>query len=225
MRLLLAEDDSILGSAVHKALERAGFAVDWVRRGREFIDCIRAQEYDFVVLDLGLPDDSGEALLTRLRGKFPRLPVIIVTARCSVLDRVTLLDMGADDYLVKPFDLGELTARIRCVMRRSPMDDCESDAYSHGPLRLHPKHHLATWNGETVPLRRREFCVLEALVRRKGQVLTRSQLEDALYGWGEEVESNAVEVYIHYLRRKFVPDLIHTIRGVGYQLAPLRVGQ
>jgi len=221
MRLLLVEDDAILGGAVQKALSRAGFAVDWVRKSCEGSQCIVTHRYDFVVLDLGLPDGNGETLLLRFRNKFPRLPVIIVTARCGVSDRVTLLDTGADDYVVKPFDLDELTARIRCVMRRSTVDDDDSDTYSHGPLCLNPKRHAATWKGEPVALTRREFCVLETLVRRKNQVLTRAQLEEALYGWGEEVESNAIEVYIHFLRRKFSAELIHTIRGVGYQVSPV----
>jgi len=221
MRLLLVEDDAILGGAVQKALSRAGFAVDWVRKSCEGSDCITTHRYDFVVLDLSLPDGDGETLLLRFRQAFPRLPVIVVTARGDIADRVTLLDLGADDYVVKPFDLDELTARIRCVMRRSAMDDDDADTCSHGPLRLHPKRHAATWNGEPVALTRREFCVLETLVRRKNQVLTRAQIEEALYGWGEEVESNAIEVYIHFLRRKFSTELIHTIRGVGYQVSPM----
>jgi DNA-binding response OmpR family regulator len=221
MRLLLAEDDSMLGSAVQKVLSRAGYAVDWVLKGSQFRDCMSTQRYDFVVLDLGLPDTTGEALLGQLRSKRPGLPVIVVTARHSIRDRVTLLDMGADDYLTKPFDLEELTARVRSVQRRSRPDDEANDAYTHGLLRLHPQRHTATWNDVPISLTRREFWLLEALVRRKNQIVTRAQLEDALYGWGDEVESNAVEVYIHYLRRKLGAELIHTIRGVGYRLAPL----
>jgi len=221
MRLLLAEDDSILGGAVQKYLVRAGFAVDWVVTGRDMRDSVRTHDYDFVVLDLNFPDACGRDLLQALRGKNPRVPVIIVTARGGVCDRVALLDLGADDYLVKPFDLDELTARVRCVLRRSGADIREEEAFAHGPLRLFPQRSAATWNGDLIPLTRREFWILEALVRRRNQVLTRAQLEEALYGWGEEVESNTVEVYIHFLRRKFGPALIHTIRGVGYQLAPL----
>ena len=222
MRLLLAEDDSMLGGALQKGLSRAGFAVDWVLKGRDFSDSLATQRYDFVILDLGLPDHSGESLLQELRGKHKRMPVIVVTARGGIHDRVALLDMGADDYLVKPFDLDELTARVRSVLRRSPVDDDKAGAFAHGPLRLYPQRHCATWEDEPVSLTRREFWVLEALVRRKNQVSTRAQLEEALYGWGEEVESNAIEVYIHFLRRKLGAGLIHTIRGVGYQLAPLR---
>jgi DNA-binding response OmpR family regulator len=222
MRLLLAEDDSMLGSAVQKHLVRTGFAVDWVLNGNDFTEAVNNHHYDFVVLDLGLPDACGEVLLQRLRNKQSRMPVIVVTARGSIHDRVTLLDMGADDFLVKPFDLDELTARIRSVMRRLPSEDADAGASVHGELRLYPLRRAATWNGEPVALTHREFWVLEVLVRRKNQVLSRAQIEEALYGWGEEVESNAVEVYIHLLRRKFRPDLIHTIRGVGYQVAPVR---
>jgi DNA-binding response OmpR family regulator len=189
--------------------------------GAHFRASIATHEYDFVVLDLGLPDARGEDLLQHLRAKQPQVPIVITTARGGVQDRVALLDLGADDYLVKPFDLDELTARVRTVLRRvAPGDACEG-AFSHGPLRLYPKKHTATWSGKAVSLTHREFWVLEALVRKRNQVLSRSQLEEALYGWGEEVDSNAIEVYIHYLRRKFGPDVIHTIRGVGYQLGQL----
>jgi DNA-binding response OmpR family regulator len=222
MRLLLAEDETMLGDAVHKHLTRAGFAVDWVVRGVDFTQAVDTHQYDFVVMDLGLPDITGEVLLKRLHARHPRMPVIVVTARGSIHDRVTLLDLGADDFLVKPFDLDELTARIRSVLRRLPTDNADDLASVHGPLRLYPLRREATWDGEPVTLTHREFWVLEVLVRRKNQVLSRAQIEEALYGWGEEVESNAIEVYIHLLRRKFRPDLIHTIRGVGYQVAPVR---
>jgi len=221
MRILLAEDDMLLGGAVQKSLVRTGFAVDWVQSGRDLRSSTSTHHYDFVILDLTLPDGCGESLLQWLRGKGLRVPVIVVTARGGVHDRVALLDLGADDYLVKPFDLDELTARIRCVMRRSPAEGTAADALTHGPLRLLPSQRVATWHGQAVALTQREFWVLETLLRRRNQVLTRAQLEEALYGWGEEVESNAIEVYIHFLRRKLEPALIHTIRGVGYQLAPL----
>lgn len=222
MRLLLAEDDALLGSAVHKALNRVGFAVDWVQSGRHFENSLATHHYDFIILDLGLPDERGENLLRQLRGRRQRTPVIVVTARGGVQDRVALLDLGADDYLVKPFDLDELAARVRSVLRRAPVDDGSDGALEHGALRLYPKRFCVTWNEEPVPLTHREFWVLEALVRNRNQVMSRSQLEEALYGWGEEVDSNAVEVYVHYLRRKLGPELIQTVRGVGYQLAPVR---
>jgi DNA-binding response OmpR family regulator len=221
MRLLLAEDDDLLGGAVQQALRRDGYAADWVQTGSHFMACVGMHQYDFVVLDLGFPDASGEDLLRHVRSKRPGLPVIITTARSGVGDRVALLDLGADDYLVKPFDLHELTARIRCVLRRVPADAADEAAFSHGPLKLFPKRHVVTWNDEPVPLTQREFWVLETLVRRRHQVLSRSQLEEALYAWGDEVDSNAIEVHIHHLRRKLAPSLIQTIRGVGYQIAPL----
>lgn len=221
MRILVAEDDGLLGLAIQRTLARAGYAVDWVRTGAHFLASTATHQYDFVLLDLGFPDADGEDLLQRLCGKHPHVPVIVITARGSVNDRVSLLDLGADDYLVKPFDLDELTARVRTVLRRAPAGDGHEGASSHGPLRLFPKQHSATWNGQSVTLTHREFWVLETLVRKRNQVLSRGQLEEALYGWGEEVDSNAIEVYVHYLRRKFGSHFIQTVRGVGYQLAPL----
>lgn len=220
MRLILVEDDTMLGEAVQHHLTHAGFAVDWVQTGQDFSEAIKGHHYDFVILDLGLPDCDGETLLTQLQQKQRRVPVIVVTARGSVFDRVKLLDLGADDFVVKPYDLDELTARVRSVLRRQPSDDADEGAAVYGPLRLYPLRLVATWEGQPIPLSHREFWVLEVLVRRKNQVLTRAQIEEALYGWGEEVESNAIEVYVHMLRRKFSANLIHTIRGVGYQIAP-----
>jgi DNA-binding response OmpR family regulator len=223
MRLILVEDDKMLGQAVQIHLSRVGFAVDWVGCGNEFSEAFKDHHYDFVVLDLALPDCNGETLLTHVQQQQRRVPVIVVTARGSVFDRIKLLDLGADDFLVKPYDLDELSARIRSVLRRQPSDDADAGASEHGQLRLYPLRFAATWQGKPVPLTHREFSVLEVLVRRKNQVLTRAQIEEALYGWGEEVESNAVEVYIHMLRRKICPELIHTVRGVGYQLSLARM--
>jgi len=221
MRVLIAEDDPSLGDALQRILVRSGYAVDWVRTGSHFLLSVATHHYDFVILDLGFPDATGEELLGRLQARRPDLPVIVVTARDDVRDRVRLLDIGADDYLVKPFDLDEFMARIRTVLRRAPAEDGREGALSHGPLELLPKRRSATWHSEPVSLTNREFWVLEALVRRRNQILSRSELEDALYGWGEEVDSNAIEVYVHFLRRKFGPGLIRTVRGVGYQLAHL----
>jgi DNA-binding response OmpR family regulator len=221
MRVLIAEDDPSLGDALQRILVRSGYAVDWVRTGSHFLLSVATHHYDFVILDLGFPDATGEELLARLQAKRPTLPVIVVTARDDVRDRVRLLDIGADDYLVKPFDLDEFMARIRTVLRRAPADDGREGALGHGPLQLLPKRRSATWHGEPVSLTNREFWVLEALVRKRNQILSRSELEDALYGWGEEVDSNAIEVYVHFLRRKFGPGLIRTVRGVGYQLGHL----
>lgn len=220
MRILVAEDDTLVGDAVHKSLSRSGFAVDWVATGNDFRSALTTHEYGTVVLDLSLPDDSGEALLVHLRHKKPNIPVIVVTARSGIQDKLALLNMGADDFMVKPFDLDELAARISTVLRRVPTETADADAANHGPLTLLPQRFLAMWDGQAVALTHREFWVLDTLVRRKNQVLTRSQIEETLYGWGGEVESNAVEVYIHSLRKKFYSGLIHTVRGVGYQIAP-----
>jgi DNA-binding response OmpR family regulator len=221
MRLLLVEDDVMLGSAVQKHLQSDGFSVDWIVSGKQFTEAVNCHVYDFVILDLGLPDVSGEVLLERLHSAQMNVRVIVATARGSVSDRVNLLNMGADDFLVKPFDLDELSARVRSLLRRFPILDTVTNATTHGALSLYPQRMVATWNGEEVALTHREFWVLETLVRRKNQVLTRRQIEEALYGWGEEMESNAIEVYVHMLRRKFQPELIHTIRGVGYKIAPV----
>ncbi len=220
MRVLLVEDDHMLGSAVQKHLSQDGFAVDWITSGREFTEAVNCHIYHFVILDLGLPDVSGEVLLERLHSAQMDIRVIVTTARGSISDRVNVLNMGADDFLVKPFDLDELTARIRSLLRRLPIANADADAMTHGPLRLFPLRLCATWEGVNVPLTHREFWVLETLVRRKNQILSRRQIEESLYGNGEELESNAIEVYVHMLRRKFRADLIHTIRGVGYTIAP-----
>jgi DNA-binding response OmpR family regulator len=221
MRMLVVEDDPLLGYAVQSSLTRSGHAVDWVRTAADSALSMSTHVYDLLILDLGLPDLSGEEVLRRLRGKRSALPVIVTTARGGINDRVALLDLGADDYLVKPFDLDELNARIRSVLRRSPLDDGRDGALTYGPLQLFPHQHSANWYGEQVTLTHREYCVLEALVRKRNHVLSRAQLEEALYGWGEEVDSNAVEVYVHFLRRKLGANLIQTVRGVGYQLAAL----
>jgi DNA-binding response OmpR family regulator len=222
MRVLLVEDDHMLGSAVQKHLKHDGFAVDWITSGREFTEAVNCHIYDLVILDLGLPDVDGGVLLERLHSAQMDVRVIVTTARGSISDRIDLLNRGADDFLVKPFDLDELGARIRCLLRRLPMADAEADCTIHGPLRLFPLRLCATWEGVDVPLTHREFWVLETLVRRKNQVLSRRQIEETLYGSGAELDSNAIEVYIHMLRRKFRADLIHTIRGVGYKIAPAR---
>jgi DNA-binding response OmpR family regulator len=219
MRLLIAEDDRLLGSAIQSTLARAGYAIDWVQTGRDFGSALALHEYDCAVLDLGLPDTSGDVLLRRVRTRRVRIPVIVITARGDVADRIALLDEGADDYLVKPFDLNELNARIRSVMRRATHDPASSDVLVHGALNLFPQRYAVTWRGADVSLTHREFAVLEALVRKRNQVMSRAQLQESLYGWGEEVDSNTVEVYVHFLRRKIHPELIETIRGLGYRLA------
>lgn len=220
MRLLLVEDNELLGNAVHKGLVRSGYAVDWVRSGKNVLPALTSSSYDCVLLDLGLPDAGGDLLLRSIRTRSLPVAVIVVTARGSIQDRVRLLDLGADDYMVKPVDLDEIASRVRAVLRRVPgKGPCASEP-EHGPLKLFPSHRMATWHGQVVPLTNKEFWLLEILVRRKNQVLSRAQLEEALYTLDVEVDSNAVEVHVHYLRRKFSPDLILTVRGVGYQLGP-----
>ena len=218
MRLLLLEDDSSFGSAICKGLLRFGYAADWVRSGKEALSALAGHEYSCILLDLSLPDMGGEAVLEGLRGQATRPAVIVITARTGVAERIRLLDIGADDYMVKPVDLGELSARVRAVLRRKVMGERPSAGRSS--LVLSSSSCSATWNGHHVPLTKKEFWLLESFLRKKNQILTRAQLEEALYRWGEEVMSNAVEVHVHYLRRKFAPGIIETVRGVGYQLGP-----
>jgi DNA-binding response OmpR family regulator len=217
MRLLVVEDDELLGSAVQKGLMRSGYAVDWIRTGADLAIAMRTHLYECVLLDLGLPDISGETLLKSIRMRDPGTSVIVMTARGGVQDRVALLDIGADDYMVKPIDLDELTARLRAVQRRRQTTSEGGAELEHGALKLYPSRRMATWRGEAVALTNKEYWVLETFMRKKSQILTRAQLEDALYGWGEEIGSNAVEVYIHYLRKKLGAGVVVTVRGaVGY---------
>jgi len=218
MRLLVIEDDDILGSAVQKYLTRFGYAVDWIRKGGDVAVAMRTHEYDGVLLDLGLPDACGEVLLKSIRARKPNVWAVVMTARGAIQDRISLLDIGADDYMVKPIDLDELGARLRAVARRAHAPRDSEIEIEHGALKLYPARHEATWHGEPVPLTNKEYWLLETFLRKKNHILTRAQLEEALYGWGEEVGSNTVEVYIHFLRRKFCNALIQTVRGMGYQL-------
>jgi two-component system, OmpR family, response regulator QseB len=214
MRLLLVEDDALLGNGIEAGLKQAGFAVDWARDGREAELALAATDYELVVLDLGLPRLSGMELLGWLRRKGSDLPVLILTARDTVRDRVAGLEAGADDYLVKPFDLAELVARIRALLRRA--HGRSSAAIRYGDLVLHPES-LTVMRGETpIALSARECAILTDLLEHRGIARSRARLEESLYGWNEEVESNAVEVHIHNLRKKLGADLIKTIRGVGY---------
>jgi two-component system response regulator QseB len=214
MRLLLVEDDPMIGEGIRKGLRQDGFAVDWVRDGQAAELALANDVYDLVVLDLGLPRKDGMEVLKGLRRKGSAIPVLVLTARDAVSDRVKGLDSGADDYVVKPFDLDELGARIRTLLRR-----CAGRAdpvIEHGDLIVNGATRQVTLRGRDVVLSARELAVLEALLERPGAVRSRAQLEDRLYGWGDEIESNAVEVYIHALRRKLGADLIRNIRGVGY---------
>ena len=216
MRLLLVEDDSMIGESIHQGLRQDGFAVDWVRDGQAAELAAANAVYDLVVLDLGLPRKDGLEVLAALRRRGNTVPVLVVTARDAVHDRIRGLDGGADDYVVKPFDLDELSARIRALLRRRA-GRAES-AIRHGDLMINPATHEAKLRGRDLALSAREFAVLESLLERPGAILSRSQLEERLYGWGEEVESNAIEVYIHALRRKLGSDFIRNVRGVGYMV-------
>jgi two-component system response regulator QseB len=214
MRLLLVEDDSMIGASVQKGLRQDGFSVDWVRDGRAAEGALAAHAYDVLLLDLGLPGKSGADVLKSLRRGGGDIPVLIITARDAVSDRIAGLDSGADDYIVKPFDLDELAARIRAVLRRRAG---RAEAVIRvGDVTLDPASLRVTLRGKTVALSARELALLGALLDRRGAILSRAQLEERIYGWGEEVESNAVEVYVHSLRRKLGADFIKTVRGVGY---------
>ena len=214
MRVLLVEDDPMIGESVRKGLRGEGFAVDWVEDGRAGELALATGVYDLMLLDLGLPGKEGMEVLRGLRQKKSTLPVILITARDAVADRVKGLDAGADDYLVKPFDLEELAARVRALARRRAGH--ADSLLAHGLLALNPATHEATLAGQALTLSAREFGLLHALIERPGVVLSRAQLEEKLYGWQEEVGSNTVEVYIHALRKKLGPDFIKTVRGVGY---------
>ena len=217
MRLLLVEDDTMIGEAVRTGLRQDGFTVDWVRDAETGDAAVRAEAYAALLLDLGLPRKSGLDWLRALRQSRNRIPVLILTARDSVADRVAGLDAGADDYLVKPFDLEELSARVRALLRRQA--GRAEPELRYGNLILDPATREATFNGEPVSLSAREFALLAALLERPGGILSRAQLEQRLYGWGEEVESNAVEVHIHHLRKKLGTDFIRNVRGLGYTLS------
>ncbi|RAH37655.1 response regulator transcription factor [Halomonas sp. SL1] len=215
MRVLLVEDDPLLGDGIKTALQREGYAVDWLENGREAMAAARYDDFSVVVLDLGLPDVDGMKVLEAVRGR-GSLPVLILTARDDIDSRLAGLDGGADDYVLKPFDLAELLARLRVVMRRA--EGRASQFLDVGELRIDEARHRVVWQGEEMPLTRREYALLLELARHADRVMTRPRLENLLYGWEEEVASNAVEVHVHHLRKKFHKGLITTIRGVGYRL-------
>ncbi|HEU4923562.1 MAG TPA: response regulator transcription factor [Burkholderiales bacterium] len=219
MRVLVVEDDPMIGRAVADGLQSEGHAVDVVRDGAAAELALLHGPYDLAVLDLGLPRKDGFDVLKSLRHARVDVPVLIITARDAVSDRVAGLDHGADDYMVKPFDLDEFLARARAVVRRRAGRVSPEIAY--GALTLDPVKRAVTFRGARVELSAREFAVLEALVREPGAVVSRSKLEDSVYGWGEEVGSNSVEVHLHHLRRKLDPALIRNVRGVGYRVARL----
>ena len=220
MRILLVEDDPMIGKTLHQALQQDGYAVDWVRDGdaaRAALTGVGAEAYALVLLDLGLPRKSGLDLLREIRRAGNRTRVLIVTARDAIADRVAGLDAGADDYLTKPFSLDELQARMRALLRRDI--GREGNILRHRDLALDTAARTVVHAGKAVELSAREFAVLAALLERPGAALSKAQLEERIYKWGDEVESNAVEVHVHHLRRKLGAEAIRTIRGVGYALA------
>lgn len=214
MRLLLVEDDTMIGEALLDLLRGEHYAVDWVRDGEMADTALRAQSYDLVLLDLGLPRRDGLDVLRHLRARRDNVPVLVATARDAVGDRVAGLDAGADDYVVKPYDMTELLARIRALIRRRA--GLGAPVFSHRGVTLNPATHEATLNGQPVALSAREWAVIEPLIARPGVLLSRAQLEEKLYSWKDDISSNAVEVYIHGLRKKLGAGLIQTVRGLGY---------
>jgi two-component system response regulator QseB len=214
VRILIVEDDTLIGEGVRTGLKQSGYTVDWVRDGQAAALAIANGVYDALVLDLGLPRKDGLSLLRELRAKGSDLPVLVLTARDTIQDRVRGLDSGADDYLAKPFDLDELTARMRALLRRRA--GRTDPVIRHGPVVLDPVTRRVELKGQPIQLSPREFALLHALLERPGAVLSREQLEERLYGWEEEVSSNAVEVHLHNLRRKLGTGIVRNVRGAGY---------
>jgi two-component system response regulator QseB len=221
MRVLLAEDDPMIGASVRQGLGQDGFTVDWVADGRGAELALAEGVHDALLLDLGLPKRAGLEVLAAMRRRGDARPVLILTARDALADRVAGLDAGADDYMVKPFELDELAARLRALLRRSA--GRAAPVLRHGDIELDPAAHEVRRGGEPVSLSGREFALLEALLARPGAILSRAQLEEKLYGWEDAVESNAVEVHLHALRRKLGADFIRNVRGVGWMLSRARV--
>lgn len=222
MRLLLAEDDAVLGRATCIFMMRVGYAIDWATTGNQVLELTGQYSYDCVLLDLGLPELGGGDCLFNLRARENPTPVVVTTAQGFREQRIQLLDGGADDYLVKPYDLAELLARVKAVVRRSRLADPVPDGGAEGAaLILNPASNSVLWRGQLVSLTVKEFRVLEVLLQRAGRIVPRQQLEAEVYGWNENVGSNAIEVHIHHLRRKIAPGIVETVRGVGYQIGPL----
>ncbi len=221
MRILLVEDDVMLGDGMVDALRSSGYTVDWLQQGMPALSALKSEEFAALVLDLNLPDIDGISLLRKLRREGQTLPVLILTARDALDDRVLGLDAGSDDYMVKPFALQELNARLRALVRRSKGQS--QAVLEYGELQLFPASQQVTYRGEPVKLTPHEYKLLQELITQSGRVLSRDQLQQSLYGWDEGAESNAVEVHIHHLRKKFFPELIRNIRGVGYIVPQLDV--
>ncbi|WP_342116758.1 response regulator transcription factor [Pseudoduganella sp. OTU4001] len=219
MRILLVEDDPLLASGLLTALRRASYTVEHVNDGPAALHALSHSPFDLMVLDLGLPTLDGTEVLKAVRHRDNPIPVLVLSARDSTRDRVQGLDLGADDYLVKPFDLDELLARLRVLLRRR--SGRQVNQLTVGDLSLNPESLSATWRGHPVELQRLEFMLLLQLAEQPQRVFNRAQLEESLYGWGEGTESNTIDVHVHHLRRKIVPSVIKTIRGVGYRMGDL----
>lgn len=220
MRLLVVEDDAMIGESIVAGLTPQGYAIDWVRDGAAAEVAIAANPYALILLDLGLPQRDGIAVLQGMRSRKSDVPVLVITARDTVRDRIAGLDAGADDYLVKPFDLDELSARVRALLRRA--SGRAAPLIEVGALTLNPATHQVHLAGRAIAVSAREFALLEALAERPGSVVSRAQLEEKLYGWNEAIGSNAVEVHVHNLRRKLGEGAIVNVRGLGYRLADTR---
>lgn len=216
MRILLVEDDQLLGDGLSVGLEQMGYTVDWITDGNQAEMALRDSSLDLAILDISLPGQDGLTLLRKIRKQGNPIPVLLLTARDSLDDRIIGLDSGADDYLPKPFDLEELAARLRAISRRG--SGRGTPLLQHGAITLDPAGRTVHLNDEPIACTSREYAILEALLQNCGQVLTRQRLEEALYGWDDGVESNAIEVYIHHLRKKLGKSTIQTIRGVGYKI-------
>lgn len=218
MRILLVEDDESIANGLNEALRRKAYQVDWISNGAEALNAALDNPFDLIILDLGLPDLDGLEVLRRLRQKHNTTPVIVVSARDSTRHRVDGLNTGADDYLIKPFDLEELFARIHAIERRSSGLACNRLTLGALVLDLHSL--TVSYQGNPIPLQRREFSLLKKLIENPRQVFTREQLEESLYGWTSDVVSNTIDVHVHSLRKKLYPEAIKTLRGVGYRIDP-----
>jgi len=219
MRILLVEDDELLGSGLDDALARAHYSHEWVRDGRSALRAAASGDFDLVILDLGLPQLDGMEVLKQIRARGNTMPVLILSARDATRDRVSGLDAGADDYLVKPFALEELLARVHAIERRR--SGGSTNQLRRGDIVLDLAAMSVMYGGKAVELQRREFMLLKKLIEGPNQVFSRTQLEESIYGWESEVESNAIDVHVHHLRRKLYPGVIKTVRGLGYRIDPL----
>lgn len=216
MRILVIEDDEMVGSGICKWLTKEGYTTDWLQDGLSAKQALQTEIFDIIVLDIGLPKLSGLDLLSHLRSRGMTVPVLLLTANDTIDDRVKGLDSGADDYLTKPYELEELSARLRALHRR--FSQRAEPVIKHRGVALDPASHVITYKGEDVSLSRREFSLLHTLITNVGRVLSREHLTQSLYGWGDDVDSNALEVHVHNLRKKFGQTFVRTIRGVGYMI-------